>query len=137
MVALVGILVVVGVSVFALLRDDPNPPASEPTRPTTTTLALDAVEAAIAESLRTQLTDAQLTATEASCVARALLEVFTPEELQAMERLVEPVTALSDGQRDQVVRGIVRCVTPPTAAALLGDASTTTAPAPGLPDEGA
>lgn len=68
-------------------------------------------------------------------MANELLAVLPAGELQRLEQLPAPFATLTDSERDQLVRGVVRCVPPASAAALLGSAATTTPPPVDLPDD--
>lgn len=125
---------VVGSGTYLTARDDPGAAPSPRRATTTTTLAEDTVAAAIARALEDGL-EVPLTASEARCVADALLAVVRAEQLAELESLTEPLRSLDDAAHDQLVRGVVGCVPPETAGALLGEATTTTS-AVQLPDEG-
>lgn len=131
--ALAALVLLVGSAAFLAAREDPPPPTTTTTT-TSTTVPLAVVADAIAASLQSDLTVA-ITRAEATCVATALLEVLPPEQLERLDSVAEPLAALAEGQRRDLVRAVVRCVPPESAAALLGSPSTTVPPVD-LPDEG-
>ena len=133
--ALSAFVLLVGTAAFLAAREDPLPPATTTTTTTTTTtVPLSAVANAIATSLQGSL-EVAITPDEATCVANAILAVLPTMRLERLQQLPVPFAALSEGERDQLVRGVVRCVPPESAAAIVGSASTT-APPVDLPDEG-
>lgn len=128
-----GVLVLlVGTAVFLAAREDPTPPP--PTTTTSTTLGIDDVADAIAASLQGDLSVA-LTAPEARCVAEAVVRLVPVEDLATLADRPLPLTGVAPEVRDDLVRAVVGCVPPASAAALLGSATTTTEPV-GLPGEG-
>ena len=132
-VALAALGVVVAGATFTLARDDdPSPP----TTTSTTTTGIDATAAAgaVAEALEDGLA-VPLTAAEARCLAAGLIELVPVDDLDDLSERAEPLTGVAPEVRQELVRVIVGCVPEPTAAALLGSASTTTVPLD-LPDEG-
>jgi hypothetical protein len=133
--ALVALAGLIGAAVFTAARDDATPASttSTTTAPTTTTVSDEALADAIASSLQADLT-VTITAAEARCIADVVVVVV---ELRRLERLVgdaDPLASLTPTERDQLVRGVVDCVSPEQAAAILGS-PTTTAPPVELPDE--
>jgi hypothetical protein len=134
-VALVALAALVGTIVFVLVRDDTEaPPPSTTTTTTTTTVPVsDLVAEAVADALRRDLT-VPIGDVEATCIAAALVEVLAPERLEQLLEQAEPLTGLTEPERSGLVRGVVQCVPPDVAAALLGSATTTTVPV-FLPDE--
>ena len=69
-------------------------------------------------------------------MATAFLDVVGEEPALALADEAIPLGAVSVAQRQEIVRGIVTCVPPDVAAALLSTGSTTVTLAPGLPDDG-
>jgi hypothetical protein len=135
-VALATLLLIVGGAAFALTRDGSPPPTTTTT--TSTTLApptRDELTEAIAGALAQGL-EAPLTAPQATCVATAFLDVVGEEAALALADEPTPLGAVTIAQREEVVQGIVFCVPPEIAAALLSTASSTVTLAPGLPDDG-
>jgi hypothetical protein len=133
--ALAAFVLLVGTAAFLAAQDDPSPPpTTTTTTTTTTTIPLSDFANAIATSLQGSL-EVAITPEEATCVANAILEVLPTARLERLEQLPAPFAALSEGERDRLVRGVVQCVPPESAAAILGSASTT-APPVDLPDEG-
>lgn len=132
--ALSAFVLLVGTAAFLAVRDEPQPPTTTTSTTTTTTVPISAIANAIAASLQGSL-EVAITPDEATCVAHAILAVLPTVRLERLEQLPAPFAALSEGERDQLVRGVVRCVPPESAAAILGSASTT-APPIDLPDEG-
>lgn len=132
--ALAAIASLVGSAVFLAAREDSTPPTTVTTAPpTTTTVPESAVVEAISVALRSDLT-VPLSATEADCVADALIAVLDVDRLDALTDLAAPLTSLTQPERDALVQGVVRCVPPEKAAAILGS-PTTTGPPASLPDE--
>lgn len=135
--ALVALVLLVGTAAYLGVREEPDPPAtttSTSSTTTTTTVPLSAFAEAIAGQLEGNL-EVAITRDEARCVATAMLAVVPPDELERLADLPEPFAALDQRTRDQLVRGVVRCVPPESAAALLGS-TTVTSPPVDLPDEG-
>ncbi len=132
--ALSAFVLLVGTAAFLAAREEPAPPTTTTTTTTTTTIPTAAIAAAIAGALQGSL-EVAITPDEATCVANAILAVLPSVRLERLEQLPAPFAALSEGERAQLVRGVVRCVPPESAAAILGSASTT-APPLDLPDEG-
>jgi hypothetical protein len=132
--ALFALVLLAGSAAFLAAREDPTPPTTTSTTTTSTTVPVAEVADAIAASLQADLTVA-VTRAEATCVATALLAVLPPEQLERLGSLAEPLAALRADQRRDLVRAVVRCVPPESAAALLGNPSTTVPPVD-LPDEG-
>jgi hypothetical protein len=132
--ALTALVLVVGTAAFLTVREDPPPPTTTTTTTTTTTVPLAAITDAIAASLQGRL-EVPLSAAEATCVATALLAVLPPDQLERLEPLPTPFAALTEPEREQLVRSVVRCVPPATAEALLGGGAHP-APPVELPDEG-
>jgi len=132
--ALTAFVLLVGTAAFLAVEEDPAPPPTTTTTTTTTTVPLAAIAAAIAASLQGNL-EIAITPDEATCVANELLTVFPAVQLERLESLPAPFAALTDSERARLVRGVVRCVPPASAAALLGTTATT-APPLDLPDEG-
>lgn len=135
-VALASLVLVVGGAVFAIARDGGSPPTTTtttttPAAPPTREELADAIAAALARDLEVPLTEVQ-----ASCVATAFLDVVGEEPALALADEAIPLGAVSVMQRQEIVRGIVTCVPPEVAAALLSTGSTTVTLAPGLPDDG-
>jgi hypothetical protein len=131
--ALSAFVLLVGTAAFLAVREEPPPPTTTTTT-TTTTVPLSEIANAIATSLQGSL-EVAITPDEATCVANAILAVLPTVRLERLEQLPAPFAALSEGERDQLVRGVVRCVPPESAAAILSSASTTVPPLD-LPDEG-
>lgn len=137
--ALVALIGVVGSATFVVVRSDPpttTTTASTTAATTTTTTSVAAVAEAIAAALQSDL-DVALTAPEALCIAKELLTVVASTDLDSTSSLTTPLASLDEIQRKQLVRGIVGCVPPATAAALLATPTTTSTPTVDLPDEGA
>jgi len=130
--ALVALVGLVGGAVFSANRAERVTPTTT-TSTTTTTVPTSAVARAIAEALRTSL-PAPISLAEALCIADAVVAVVEPRRLEALARRPSPLLALTDAERDELVRGVVGCVPPEQAAAILGS-PTTTMPAVELPDE--
>ena len=131
-VALAALAVVVGVVGFVTTRDD-----AEPTRPTTTTTAFDPRDdyvKAIARSL-TAVPDLPLGPEQAACVAAALYDGLGEERLAELVGEPDPLGSLPEADRDLLLRGVVMCVPPEVAEAMLAG-STTTSVVSALPDEG-
>lgn len=139
--ALVALIGVVGSATFVVVRSDPpttttTTSTTAATTTTTTTTSVAAVAEAIAAALQSDL-DVALTAPEALCIAKELLTVVASTDLDSTSSLTTPLASLDEIQRKQLVRGIVGCVPPATAAALLATPTTTSTPTVELPDEGA
>jgi hypothetical protein len=133
--ALLALVLLVGTAAYLGVREEPEPP---PTTTTTTTTSTTVPLAVFAEAIAEQLEDGlevPITRDEARCVATALLGVLTPEELERLASLPSPFAALDQPTRDRLVRGLVGCVPPETAASLLGGAGGSPPPVD-LPDEG-
>lgn len=133
--ALVALGAVVGVGSYVVTRDDPAPTTTTTTTTTTTstTLSVTALTDTVAQALLAGL-PVIVTAEEAHCLATGLVTVVPPEQLRELDP-AQPVTGLSEPQRDALLRAAVGCLPPASAAALLGDPSTTTVSL-ALPDEG-
>lgn len=124
----------VGGVAFVAARDDAEPPPpTTTTSSTTTTVPTEAVTAAIAASLQRDLPVA-LTPAEAACIADAVVAIVDTDRLDALAESGAPLSALDDHERDQLLRGVVTCLPPEQAAALLGSPTSTTPPV-ALPDE--
>lgn len=133
--ALVALVLLVGTAAYLGVREDPEPtPTTTTTSTTTTTVPLRVFAEAIAGQLAGNL-EVAITRDEALCVATAMLEVIPPDELERLALLPAPFEAIDQATRDGLVRGVVECVPPESAAALLGSTSET-APPVDLPDEG-
>lgn len=130
--ALAVLVLLVGTAVFLAAREDPTPPPTTTT--TSTTLGTEDVATAIAASLQADLSVA-LTQAEARCVAEVVVRLIPAEDLAALAERPLPLTGVAPEVRDELVRGVVACVPPASAAALLGSGTTTTEPL-GLPGEG-
>lgn len=132
--ALLALMGGIGAATFVAMRDDPAAPATT-TSSTVTSSSPAEVARAIAASLEHEL-EVPLSPEQARCVTDVLLALVHVEELQRLAGAADPLASVGDATRERLVRGLVGCVPPETAAALLG-ASTTTTPAPvQLPDEG-
>jgi hypothetical protein len=130
-----ALVLLVGTAVFVTVRDDPTPaPTTTTTTTTTTTVPLAAITDAIATSLQGSL-EVPISRGEATCVATALMAVLPPDELDRLDPLPAPLAALTEPQRNDLVRAVVQCVPPATAEAILGSGSRP-APPVELPDEG-
>jgi hypothetical protein len=124
-----------GAAGYRASEDDPAPPTTTTTTSTTsTTLATDAVRDAIAATLVERLS-VTVTQAEAVCLAGVVVAVVPVDELQDLAASPAPLSAVEPARQDELVRGVVGCVPAATAAALLGDPTTTTVPLD-LPDEG-
>ncbi len=133
--ALVALVLLVGTAAYLGVREEPDPPTTTTTTSTTTTtVPLRVFAEAIAGQLEGNL-EVAITRDEALCVATAMLGVVPPDELARLSRLPAPFLALDQATKDRLVRGVVECVPPESAAALLGTTSET-APPVDLPDEG-
>jgi hypothetical protein len=130
--ALAALVLLVGGAVFLAAREDAVAPTTT-TIPTTTTAAESVIVKAISEALQRDLT-VPLSMTEADCVAAALVAVVDVDRLEALADHAAPLTSLTRPEHDQLVQGVVRCVPPDKASAMLGSA-TTTGPPVSLPDE--
>lgn len=135
--ALVALAAVAGAGAFAASRED-APPASTTTTAapatTTTTDPAAAVAAALASTLRDDL-PVEVTDAEAQCIAQGVVAVVPPGRLDAVAAAPDPLAALDDQLRSSLLRAVVTCLPPATAAALLGEPTSTTVPVV-LPDEG-
>ena len=134
--AFTALAAAVGGTAFLLARDDNSPaPVAATTStqgpPTEAELGA-AIAAELAQGLEVPLTTAQ-----ADCVAGAFLAVVGPEGATELVGEPRPLGAVTIAQRAEIIRGIVECVPPEVASALLGTPTTSTAVAPQLPDEGA
>ncbi len=134
--ALIALVLLVGTAAYLGVREEPEPPptTTTSTTTTTTTVPLQVFAAAIAGQLEGNL-EVPITRDEALCVANAMLGVLPPDDLERLAQLPAPFAALDQGTRDQLVRGVVQCVPPESAAAQLGTTSET-APPVDLPAEG-
>lgn len=131
--ALAALVLLVGIAAFVAVREDPPPPTTTTTT-TTTTVPLAAIIDAIAVSLQDSL-EIPISSVEATCVATALLAVLPPDELERLEALPAPLATLTEPDRSELVRGVVQCVPPATAEAILGRGAHS-APPVELPNEG-
>lgn len=131
-----SILILVGGAAFAIARDGDPLPTTTTTSTTTTTAPPTRAElaVAIARALARDL-DVPLTSEQAACVADAFLEIVGEGPALALAETAMPLGAVSVDQRAQIVRGIVACVPPEIAAALLSSGPTVVTLAPGLPDD--
>lgn len=129
-----ALVVGVGVTAFLLTNEDSSPP---PTTTITTQVPPTEAElaAAIANGLANGL-EVPLTAAQAGCIADAFLTVIGGDVASDLVDEPTPLGAVSVAQREEIVRGIVECVPPDVAAALLGTPTTVTTLTPVLPDEG-
>jgi hypothetical protein len=133
--ALVALVLLVGTAAYLGVREEPDPPTTTTTTSTTTTtVPLQVFAEAIAGQLEGNL-EVAITRDEALCVATAMLGVLPPDDLERLAQLPAPFAALDQATKDRLVRGVVQCVPPESAAALLG-ATSETAPPVDLPDEG-
>lgn len=132
--ALTALVLLVGIAAFVAVREDPPPPTTTTTTTTTTTVPLAAIIDAIAVSLQGSL-EVPISSVEATCVATALLAVLPPDELERLEALPAPLATLTEPERSELVRGVVQCVPPATAEAILGSGAHS-APPVELPNEG-
>ncbi|MGH9086207.1 MAG: hypothetical protein ACRDYW_12215 [Acidimicrobiales bacterium] len=132
-VAVAALVASAGGAAFLVAREEDEPPPTTST--TTTAVPVDQLVAALAEGLRDGLA-VPLTDVEADCIAEAVIAVVGEDALAELVddpgRSVLPADA---AQRDDIVRGIVRCVPASTAGVLLGGSTSTTAEVV-LPDEG-
>lgn len=131
--ALAALVLLVGGAVFLAAREEAVAPTTTTTIPTTTTVPESVVVEAISEALQRDLT-VPLSMTEADCVTAALVAVVDVDRLEALADDAAPLTSLTQPERDQLVHGVVRCVPPDKASAMLGS-PTTTGPPVSLPDE--
>lgn len=131
--ALVALGAAVGVGSYVVAREDPAPPTTTTTTTTSTTLSVRALTDTVAQALLAGL-PVIVTAEEAHCLATGLVTVVPPRQLRDVDP-AQPVAGLSEAQRDALLRATVGCLPAGSAAALLGDPSTTTV-AVDLPDEG-
>ncbi|MGK2950019.1 MAG: hypothetical protein ACSLFP_15710 [Acidimicrobiales bacterium] len=134
--ALVALGAVLAGAAFTVMREDsPAPTTTTTTSTTSTTVGDDEVAAVLADGLRRDLT-IPLDATQAGCVAQAVVATVGRDRLEAIAAAADPVASLPDDDRSALLRQVVECVGPDTAAALLGTpTSTTTAPV-AFPDAG-
>ncbi len=133
--ALIALVLLVGTAAYLGVREEPEPPTTTTTTSTTTTtVPLQVFAEAIAGQLEGNL-EVAITREEALCVANAMLGVLPPDDLERLAELPAPFAALDQSTKDRLVRGVVQCVPPESAAALLGTTSET-APPVDLPDEG-
>lgn len=133
--ALVALAAIIGAAAFALTREEAPLPTTTTTSTTSTTIGDDEVAAALADGLRRDLTT-PLDATQADCVADAVLATVGRDRLEAIATAADPLASLPDADRSALLRRVVSCVGSDTAAALLGTpTSTTTAPV-AFPDAG-
>ncbi len=125
-----------GVAAFRVARD--GAPASTATTASTDTSSstsdLAGLADAIAGSLEHDL-EVPLRPEEARCIADQLLATVSIEQLQELASLADPLASLDAGAHEALVRGVVGCAPPETAAALLGGTTTSTVPVE-LPGEG-
>lgn len=133
--AFTALVAAVGGTAFLLSREDDSlTPAAATTStqgpPTEAELGA-AIAAELAQGLAVPLTTPQ-----AGCVADAFLTVVGPDGATELMGEPRPLGALTLAQRAEIIRGIVECVPPDIAAALLGTPTTSIADAPSLPDEG-
>jgi hypothetical protein len=134
-----------GFGAFVLASgDEPRQVATTTTSTTTTTAApATAVDPVglLADALAARLaSDAGIEPSpgELECLARTTRQVLGPRRVSELaDEGGSPVDLLTPDERDGLVRAIVICLGPDAAAAVLGDGSTTVAPPPNLPDEGA
>lgn len=131
--ALVALGTAVGVGSYVVAREDPAPTTTTTTTTTSTTLSIPAVTDTVAQALADGL-PVIVTAEEARCLAAGLVAVVPPEQLRGLDP-ADPLAALSEVQRDALLRATVGCLPAASAVALLGDPSTTTVSVD-LPDEG-
>lgn len=133
--ALIALVLLVGTAAYLGVREEPEPPpTTTTTSTTTTTVPFEVFADAIARQLQGNL-EVAITRGESLCVANAMLGVLPPDDLERLAQLPAPFAALDQATKDQLVRGVVQCVPPESAAALLGTTSET-APPVELPDEG-
>jgi hypothetical protein len=131
--AFVAVLAVIGAFTFTAAQDDPPAPTT-----TTTTTIRDATQEEVAAALTLALSrdlEVPLNGMEAACVAGGVLERLGQARLEAMAGAAATVEALSEEEREGLVRAIVACVPPEKAEAMLS----TKPPPPAvdaLPDEG-
>lgn len=113
------LLAVAGGGAFVLTHD--AAPATT-TATTTTTTTVDDVAIAIAKRLATGL-ETPLSDLQAECVARSFLAVVGRPALTGIAASPSPLGQIDLPQRDAIIRGIVVCVPPETAALLLAPKS--------------
>ena len=133
--ALLTLAGLVGGAAFLAAREDPTPPTTTTsTSTTTTTVPTAVVAAAIADALGDGL-PVEVSAPQTRCIATALLDVVDLDRLEALTAEPAPLTRLTPNERDELLRGVVRCVPPEVAAAILGSPTSTAPPPMELPDE--
>lgn len=131
-----ALVVGVGGAAFLLSSEDRSSPPAATTTSTTQGPPTDAeLAAAIANGLADGL-EVPLTSFQAGCVAGAFLTTVGDDAVEALASGPAPLDTLTEAQRADIVRGIVACVPPEVAAALLGTPTTVITVAPALPDEG-
>lgn len=132
--ALVALGTAVGVGTYVMAREDPASTTTTTTTTTSTTLSIPALTDALAQVLLADL-PVIVTPEEARCLAAGLVTVVPPDQLRDLDPS-SPLAALAESQRQALLRATVGCLPPASAAALLGDPTTTTVSLD-LPDEGA
>jgi len=133
---LTALVVGVGGAAFLLTNEDSSSPPTPTTTSTTQGPPTDAeLAAAIANGLADGL-EVPLTAAQAGCIADAFLTVIGGDVASDLVDEPTPLGAVSVAQREEIVRGIVECVPPDVAGALLGTPTTVSTLTPVLPDEG-
>lgn len=132
--ALFALAGLVGGAVFLAASEDAAPPVTTTTTSTTsTTIDDEAAADAVARALMDDL-DVALTREEASCITDVMETVVGLSRLEELAQSTSPLSALTPQDRDLLLRGVVDCLPPTKASALLGSPSTT-APPLQLPDE--
>lgn len=123
----------VGAGAYLVARDDPGAAIPTTTSTTSTTLSIPAVRDTVAEALLSGL-PVTVTEAEAECLATGMVAAVAPEQLRELDP-TDPLAGVSDDQRTAILRATIGCLPAGSAAALLGDPTTTSASLD-LPDEG-
>ena len=132
--AFVALVAVAGAGAFVVARDEPEPPATTTSSTTSTTVP----DARVADALATALADGldvPLSEEQSRCLGEALLTTVGRGRLEALAGGDDPISSLPEADRSALVRDVVTCVGPDSAAALLGASTTTTGPV-AFPDAG-
>lgn len=131
--ALLALAALAGLGAFLVVavEDEPAPgPTTTTTSTTSTTVGVADLQEAISRQLMRD-PDLALTSPEADCVAA---EVAVGLGLERLEDLADDPGALTPDEREALLRGVVSCLPPERAEALLGTPTTEPPPA-SLPDE--